>query len=188
MKIMRFLLIGLLLSPVLWAQETVMVYQEALEHQKHMQALERKLQEYKLKLELARTLKDSLATGLVDFEGNLHPEAPATPKLDLILGEADKKIEAAPAVTETPLISPRISLPVLVAIQGKKAIFSTISGMVVEGKVGSRLPGDYIIKKIRLTEVVLESEGNRFVTKLNWGGRIIKKATSPRVNEAQRIL
>lgn len=187
MKIMPFLLIGFL-SPVLWAQETTVVYQEALEHQKHMQALERKLQEYKLKLELARTLKDSLATGLVDFEGNLHPEAPPVPKLDLILGEADKKTEAAASAIETSLISPRVSLPVLVAIRGKKAIFSTLSGMVVEGKVGSRLPGEYVIKEIRLTEVVLESDGNRFVTKLNWGGRTLKKATPPRFNEAQRIL
>lgn len=202
MKIIGFLLMGLL-SSVLWAQETsslsqgisTAVYQDALEYQRHIQTLERKLQEYKLKLELARTLKDSLATGLVDFEGNLNPEQPAIPKLDLSLGEAEPVKAAIPAASPPPPVaevssppSPKVSLPILVAIQGKKAIFSTLSGVTIEGKVGSRLPGDYMIKEIRLTEVVMESDGTQFVAKLNWQARKPTKTTEPRGSMAQRIL
>ncbi len=165
------------------------IHRRNLIHQQELLELDRKLKEFEKKREIAKVLKETLDTGVVDEYGNLK-----SPESSNLLGEdtlLSVPSATVPSGSYAPQSTPSLQLgdpstapstgydsigqsreaatvPKLRAVKDNRAYFTMSKGQVVSGAVGDELPGGFEIKAISLNRVLLERDGVQYIATQRW--------------------
>ena len=183
-----------------------------LSHSKQRKLLENQMEILRLKTEIARAYNDCISAGAApedcDVAGTVSTstaiqqaevesvnsgldssDSLSEPASIRLLRELSAEIKGVKSsMNDTAASTPENpeDIPKFIKVIGKKAYFSTSSGIIGAG-IDTTLPGGYIVKNFNLTTSFLEKNGMEYIVAMDWKKEDKSKSGNRRLKYAKPI-
>ena len=183
-----------------------------LSHSKQRKLLENQMEILRLKTEIAKAFNECISAGAApedcDVAGTVSTSAaiqqadvasvnsgldssdslsePASIRLLRELSAEIKGVKSSMNDSAAPTPENPEDIPKFIKVIGKKAYFSTSSGIIGAG-IDTTLPGGYIVKNFNLTTSFLEKNGMEYIVAMDWKKEDKSKSGNRRLKYAKPI-